>query len=55
MREAIRWESLTKEQQNEFTMGGNVEKIDWYFNDLNSAVKPELYNEKTVNEYLLYH
>lgn len=52
MKEAIKWESLTKEQQNEFTMYGNIEKIDWYFSDLDSTVDPNLYDEKTVNEYL---
>lgn len=52
MKEAIRWDLLSIEQKNEFTMNGTVEKIDWFFSDLDSAVKTELYNEKTVNDYL---
>jgi hypothetical protein len=52
MKEAIKWESLTKKQQDEFTMYGNVEKIDWFFSDLDTAVKPNLYNTETVEEYL---
>jgi len=52
MKEAIRWDLLSIEQKNGFTMNGAVEKIDWYFSDLDSSVKPELYDEKTVNEYL---
>lgn len=52
MNEAVRWENLTKEQQDEFTMYGNVEKIDWYFSEMSSAVDPKLYDDKTVNSYL---
>lgn len=52
MKEAIRWDLLSIEQKNGFTMNGTVEKIDWFFSDLDSAVKPELYDEKTVDDYL---
>lgn len=52
MKEAVRWEQLTEKQKNEFTMYGNVEKIDWYFSELNTAIKPDLYTEKTVNDFL---
>jgi hypothetical protein len=52
MKEAVKWDLLSIEQKNEFTMGGLVEKIDWFFSDLDSAVKYELFSEKTVNEYL---
>lgn len=52
MKEAIKWDSLTKEQQNEFTMDGNIDVIHWYFSDLNTAVDSTLYSEKTVNYYL---
>lgn len=52
MNNAVKWEELTKEQQDEFTMGGLVEKIDWYLNEMTSAVDVKLYNDKTVNEYL---
>ena len=52
MNDAVKWEELTKEQQDEFTMGGLVEKIDWYLNEMTSAVDVKLYDEKTVNSYL---
>ncbi len=52
MKEAIRWESLTKEQQNAFTMSGNVKVIHWYFSDLNNAVDERLYSKDTVDSYL---
>lgn len=52
MKEAIRWESLTKEQQNAFTMSGNVKVIHWYFSDLNNAVDEKLYSKDTVDSYL---
>lgn len=52
MKEAIRWETLTEEQRDEFTMYGNVQKDDWFFSDLNSAVREELYDKNTVDSYL---
>ncbi len=52
MKEAVKWNSLTEEQKNEFTMNGNIPVAHWYFSDLDSAVKPELYSENVVNEYL---
>jgi len=52
MNESVKWGSLTDRQKDEFTMYGNIEKIDWYFSDLNSAVNENLYDEKTVNGYL---
>ena len=52
MKEAIRWDSLTDTQKNQFLMDGNIELIHWYFSDLNSAIKKELYNKETVDNYL---
>lgn len=44
------WESLSEEQKSLFCMGNNIEKIDWYFSDLQNAVNPSLYDEFTVNK-----
>jgi hypothetical protein len=52
MNDAVKWEELTKEQQDEFTMNRLVEKIDWYLNEMTSAVDAKLYDDKTVNSYL---
>ena len=51
-KEAPRWESLTNEQREKFSMYGNVEILNWYFSDLNATVNENLYNEETVNKYL---
>ena len=52
MKEAIRWDFLKKEVQDKFLMNGAVELIHWYFSDLNTAVKEDLYTTETVNKYL---
>lgn len=52
MKQAIMWDLLSIEQKNEFTMDGNIPVAHWFFSDLDSTVKPELYDEKTVNDYL---
>ena len=52
MNEAIKWESLTKEQQEAFTMYGNVKMVPWHFNDLNNTVDERLFTKDVVDSYL---
>lgn len=52
MKEAIRWELLKKEQQDQFLMNGNIDLVHWYISSLDTAIDPSSYTKESIDIYL---